>query len=161
MKQVFEIGGKYNLPENVYAHMWNGWIIAQGSEVGKVETAVYLIESGLKACGELGIRVGETKVRALLAEIMKNSNDAEWNKRALACVEEGINAAEETGERYYMPELYRIKAELISKEPRRDSEAEKWFKTAKDLAVGTESKSLEIRVAASFANFLRDRGRAA
>ena len=161
LKQVFEIGGNYNLPENVYAHMWNGWIIAQGSEVGKVETAVYLIESGLKACGELGIRVGETKVRALLAEIMKNSNDAEWNKRALACVEEGINAAEETGERYYMPELYRIKAELISKEPRRDSEAEKWFKTAKDLAVGTESKSLEIRVAASFANFLRDRGRAA
>jgi predicted ATPase len=118
------------------------------------------MEQGLKQCRAVGVKVGETKIIALLAGIMKDSNEAAVRERALKYVEDALQTVNDTGERYYEPELYRIGAELKSKALKTLDEAEQWFRRARDLAASAAERSLELRAAAGLARLLREDGRA-
>jgi tetratricopeptide (TPR) repeat protein len=157
LSRVSAISREFDFDQELtWARMWEAWIKGQKGDIG---TAIKELEGGLKGCRKLGIKVGETKITALLAETMKNSKDVRVRKRALRYIKGGLRTAKRTKERYFLPELWRIGAELISKKRGKESEAEKWFIRARNIAISAKSKSLEQRVATSYARFLRESGR--
>ena len=59
--------------------------------------------------------------------------------------------AKETGEHFYEAELYRLRGELLLAASGAEAEAETCFQKALTIAREQESKSLELRAAASLA----------
>ena len=61
-----------------------------------------------------------------------------------------LQRAQESGERWYEPELYRIKGEfLLAESVRHEAEAEACFQRAYTLARNHDARSLELRAAVS------------
>src|SRR5215469_5126047 len=83
--------------------------------------------------------------------------------KAFAALAEATALVENTGERVYEAELYRLKGELTLKRPdstnSKVEEAEKCFRQAIEVARGQSAKSWELRATASLARLLRDTGR--
>jgi predicted ATPase len=75
---------------------------------------------------------------------------------------EALDAAEQSGQRYYEAETCRLKGELHLREPRPDIEqAEASFQRAIDIARRQQAKSWELRAVTSVARLWRDQGRQA
>ena len=79
---------------------------------------------------------------------------------ALVTIEEALAVIEETGERFYEAEVYRIKGELLlAKGPSNVAPAEQAFRTAIEVARRQKAKSWELRAATNLARVLRDTNR--
>jgi len=66
----------------------------------------------------------------------------------------------QTGERWFEPEVYRVRASLLSREPHADpGAAVEYFVRALESARTMRTVGWELRVAISFANFLSDHGK--
>jgi predicted ATPase len=69
--------------------------------------------------------------------------------------EEGLRAADEAlyprEEVWWLPEQYRLRAELLLQEPRAEAEAEALLRRAADLAKSQKARSLELRALTSLA----------
>ena len=73
---------------------------------------------------------------------------------------EALDAAEQSGQRYYEAETYRFKGELHLLEARPDVEqAEASFQHAIDIARHQQAKSRELRAATSLARLWAEQGR--
>jgi hypothetical protein len=82
----------------------------------------------------------------------------------LSAVAEGLAVSEKNGERWFDPELYRTRGELLLKqdahaEPKAEDEAETCFRQALDIARAQEARWWELRTTVSLARLLRDIGR--
>jgi ATP/maltotriose-dependent transcriptional regulator MalT len=79
--------------------------------------------------------------------------------------ETGLRAADEalypSEEAWWLPEQYRVRAELLLLTPDHEAEAETLLKQAADLAQSQEARSLQLRALTSLARLLRRQGRAA
>ena len=77
-----------------------------------------------------------------------------------AAIDEALTRSDRNGERWFDPELLRIKGELVLLENRVDAAlaAEDLFRQAIDLAHQQGALSWELRVAISLARMLHDRG---
>ena len=86
---------------------------------------------------------------ALLAESHGTLGQPE---AGLTVLTEALTLADKTGERWYEPELYRLKgALLLQQSSDNQAEAESCFHHALDIARNQQAKSLELRAATSLA----------
>jgi len=94
-----------------------------------------------------------------LAEALGNAG---LPRQGLATVDEALARSEETDERWMLPELLRIKGELLKTEAGAKAETvEDHFRRALDTARPQGALSWELRAATSLARLWRDQGRSA
>src|SRR5205807_7328576 len=73
---------------------------------------------------------------------------------------EALKLAETTGERWYEPELYRLKGELLLQlSSDNQAEAEHCFQQAMTVAQNQQAKSFELRAATSLAKLWQQQGK--
>jgi predicted ATPase len=98
-----------------------------------------------------------------LGEIAEALGRAGQTADGLAAIDEAIERCERTEEHWVMPELLRIRGELLLLQGAEGAAAtpEDHFRQALDWARRQGALSLELRAATSFARLLRDQGRPA
>ena len=136
-----------------------GWALA---EQRQVEEGIAQMRQGLDVYRATGSELAQTYFLALLAEGYGKTGQTEEGQTVLA---EALTAVDKTDERFYEPELYRLKGELLlaresksqkseipSPQPLTPSiQAEACFLKAIEIARKQQSKSLELRATTSLA----------
>jgi predicted ATPase len=124
-----------------------GWALA---EQGQVEEGIAQIYQCLDTSRATGAKLGRSHFLALLAEAHGKVGQAE---EGLSALSEALTWVDQSGERFYEAELYRLKGELVLQSGvwSRESEAEKCFQKAIEIAQKQQAKSLELRAATSLA----------
>ena len=78
----------------------------------------------------------------------------------LTVLAEALTLADKTGERWYEPELYRLKgALLLQQSADHHAEAQACFQHALDVARAQQARSLELRAATSLARLWQQQGK--
>jgi predicted ATPase len=94
---------------------------------------------------------------ALLAEAHGTIGEPEAGLTALV---EALALVDTTGERWYEPELYRLKgALLLQQNSNNQAEAEDCFHQAINIAQSQQAKSFELRAATSLARLWQQQGK--
>ena len=94
---------------------------------------------------------------ALLAEAHGTMGQPEAGLTALT---EALTLVDKTGERWYEPELYRLKGELLLQQSSDNyTEAETCFHQAIAIAHNQQAKSFELRAATSLARLWQQQGK--
>ncbi len=148
-----------------------GWALA---EQGQVEEGITQIRQGLATEQARGVGLFRSYYLALLAEAYGKAWQAE---EGLATLAEALTVVDTSGERFYEPELYRLKGELTlqkfqvsgskfqvekglaSSVQSPESEAEECFLKAIEIAQKQQAKSLELRAATSLARLWHQQGK--
>ena len=102
----------------------------------------------------MGSEISRPHFLALLAEALGQEGEV---AEGLDVLSEAMEAAEQTGGRYYEAELYRLKGELLmalAQENR--AQAEACFRQAIEMAHRQQAKSFELRAAVSLTRLLRN-----
>ena len=142
-----------------------GWALATQ---GQAEAGIAQIRQGLAAAQATGAGLFRTHQLTQLAD----AYDAVGQPAAgLAVLDEALALVEETGERFWEAEIYRLKGELLLKaedaglyrgvtEGMQDAESpEGCFLTAIEIARRQEGKSLELRAMVSLARLWQQQGK--
>ena len=104
-----------------------------------------------------GVRIRRPYYLASLAEASAWAGEIEQGLTALV---EAARIVEETGERRWEAEIYRLTGELtLARRGGDRTEAEGWFQRALDVAGCQNAKCLELRAAISLARLWQDRGK--
>jgi tetratricopeptide (TPR) repeat protein len=120
------------------------------SEDGRREEGIAELRKGLDLYLATGQRVSHRLYLSWLAEACVAARaDAD----ATAVVEEGLGMR--TEERLFEPELHRLRAELLARQGAETARVEASFREALELARSQTARSLELRVATSYARWLR------
>jgi predicted ATPase len=141
---------------------WVAWgMCLQGPALaasGRAETAVERIEAGIAACERMQNRAFRPTFHAALAEALDALGRP---SEALRAVADGIDAAARTGERWMVPELYRIQGGLLlsSHDTGSRDAAEGCFRRSLEGAKQQGSRLQELRTTASLARLWRDQGK--
>ncbi|MBI3301640.1 MAG: AAA family ATPase [Deltaproteobacteria bacterium] len=142
-----------------------GWALA---EQGQGEEGIAQMHRGLAAGQATGGELGRSLFLALLAETYGNTGQSEEGLSVLA---EALAVADNTGERFYEAELYRLKGELSLKSRQvktsqdksedwcAESEAEGCFRKAIEIARRQSAKSLELRAVMSLSRLWQSQGK--
>jgi len=149
-----------------------GWAL---TEKGQVEEGILQLQQGLAAYQETGAELGRPYQLALLAEAQGKSGRVE---AGLSLLNEAIAALNNSGERCWEGEIYRLKGELTlgaggwrletsppfqapSPKPliSSEAEAEECFLKAISIAQKQQAKSWELRAAMSLARLWRSQGK--
>ena len=85
----------------------HGWALAHQ---GQTKEGIEQMHQGLRACRATGAEIGRPYCLALLAEAQGTLGEPETGLTALA---EALTVVDTTGERWYEPELHRLKGELL------------------------------------------------
>jgi predicted ATPase len=81
-------------------------------------------------------------------------------EKGLVMLAEAVTFADKTGERFYEPELYRLKGELLLQQSSdNQAEAEACFHQAIVIAQTQQAKSLELRAARSLSKLWQQQGK--
>jgi predicted ATPase len=133
-----------------------GWVLAQQ---GQAQEGIEQIHQGLTAWRATGAEQARPYVLALLAEAYGTIAQPESGLTVLA---EALTLAETTGDRWYDPELYRLKgALLLQQSADNHTEAQACFQQALDVAHSQQAKSLELRAATSLGRLWQQQGKRA
>jgi predicted ATPase len=116
-------------------------------ESGQVEEGIEQIIRGLGCYEAIGSRIYGPDVRAMLARAYGKARQPQHGLRVIA---EALALTEQTGERCYEAESYRIKGELLLMQED-EPEAEACFQQAIEVARRQQAKSWELRAAMSMA----------
>ena len=144
-----------------WGKMTQSWALSQFGE--KIEGLKLMCE-GLAAFRLTGGRIWQSFWLAVLAEVCAAANEID---EAMESITQALSHSEQTRERFYEAELYRLKGELtISQSTRANdrvlmqppAEAERCFRQAIELARRQQAKSLELRATASLARLLASQG---
>jgi TOMM system kinase/cyclase fusion protein len=137
-----------------HCSLLHGWALAQQ---GQAQEGIAQIHQGLTAWRATGAELGRPGFLALLAEAYGIMGQPEAGLTALA---EALTLAETTGERWYDPELYRLKGELLLQQSvDHQADAETCFQQAISIAQNQQAKSLELRAATSLARLWQQQGK--
>jgi class 3 adenylate cyclase/predicted ATPase len=142
---------------------WSKWIpILQGWSLclqGRGAQGVPRMRTGLTDVLALGMRMLRPMYCTLLAEAYGQGGQLEDARQMLS---EALDAVNESGQRYYEAETYRVKGELHLREAVRNVEqASISFQRALDIARRQQAKSWELRAATSLARLWRDQSKGA
>ncbi|MDJ0497482.1 MAG: adenylate/guanylate cyclase domain-containing protein [Acidimicrobiia bacterium] len=118
-----------------------GWVMAHQ---GEAEQGVAQIEHALGMVQSLGFRLFITHYGAMHIDALRIAGQSE---AALAAVEDALHAAESHEERAFMPQLHRLRGELLV-EAGRQAEGEREFETAVTVgrSIGNEFQALRAAV---------------
>jgi predicted ATPase len=137
-----------------YSAILHGWALAYQ---GQVEEGVEQIPQGLAAWHATGAEILRPYFLALLADVHGTLGEPE---AGLAVLTEALTLADRREERWYEPELHRLKgAVLLQQSPDYQTEAEASFHHALDIARSQQAKSLELRAATSLAQLWQQQGK--
>jgi class 3 adenylate cyclase/predicted ATPase len=131
-----------------------GWALAHQ---GQAQAVIEQIQQGLTAYYATGAALARPYSLALLAEAYGTMGQPEAGLTVLTAA---LTHTETTGERWYEPELYRLKGELLLQQfSDNQAEAETCFHHALDLARNQQAKSFELRAATSLARLWQQQGK--
>jgi predicted ATPase len=131
-----------------------GWALAQQ---GQAQEGIAQIEQGLRAFRATGAEIERSYFLALLAEAYGMLGQPETGLTRLT---EALALVDTTGERWYEPELYRLKgALLLQQSADYHAEAERCFHHALEIARSQQAKSFELRTATSLAKLWQQQGK--
>jgi len=131
-----------------------GWALAHQ---GQVTEGIEQMPQGLRAYRATGAEVRRPHCLALLAEAHGTRGQPEGG---LTMLTEALTLIDKTGERWYEPELYRLKGELVLQQSLdHQAEAETSFHHAIAIARSQQAKSLELRAATSLARLWHHQGK--
>jgi predicted ATPase len=127
---------------------------------GDLHAGLQLLRSGLDDLGELNASFRHFMFLGEMAQALGRIGQV---GEGLSALEEAIARADETGERWCIAELLRIKGELMLLQGAPDAAATAGdhFRQALEWAHRQGALSWELRAATSFARLLRDQGRPA
>jgi len=124
---------------------------------GRVKEGIEQLHQGLRAYRATGAELARPYYLALLAEAHGVLGEPEAGLTALA---EALTLTDTTGERWYEPELYRLKgALLLQQSSSNQTEAEACFHQAIVVSQNQQAKSLELRAAMSLARLWQQQGK--
>ena len=131
-----------------------GWAVA---EQGQGAAGISQLRKGLATYQATGAEIWRPYFLALLAEVQGKAGQTEAGLRG---VNEALAMVERTEERFYEAELHRLKGELVLQSGVRspESEAERCFQQALDIAQKQQAKSWELRAATSLARLWQKQG---
>jgi predicted ATPase len=143
---------------------WHAW--------GRCFQGVLLIRRGNAAAGLTLLRAALGELRDIeygvyyvvfLAEFAEALGRAGNVAQGLVAIQEALDRAERNEERWYLPELLRIRGDLALREGTSASagEAERWLRQSLDLAREQQTPSWELRTASSLFRLWRQAGRTA
>jgi predicted ATPase len=131
-----------------------GWGLAQQ---GQAQAVIEQIQQGLTTYYATGAALARPYALALLAEAYGLMGQPE---AGLTVLTDALTLAETTGERWYEPELYRLKgALLVQQSSDNQVEAEAYCHKALDIAHNQQAKSFELRAATSLARLWQHQGK--
>jgi predicted ATPase len=134
--------------------MLHGWALVHQ---GQAQEGIEQITQGLRAHRATGAELLRPYFLALLAEaygFIGNSDSG------LMVLKEALTVVDTTGERWYEPELYRLKGELLLQQASDNhAEVENCFQKALDITRSQEAKSFELRTATSLARLWQQQGK--
>jgi len=147
-----EQGFAYNL---AMGPLLRGWAL---TEQGQGEEGIAQMRQGQAALRAMGARIGHSADFARLADVYGKVGRAEDGLKLLA---EALAGVQETVERFWQAELYRLKGELLLKtETRsREGEAENCFQQAIAIACNQSAKSWQLRATTSLARLWQHQGK--
>jgi predicted ATPase len=129
-------------------HIYSGCALA---ELGKTQEGIALYRRGSTVR-----RVGVPLYHGILAEAHRKAGEPE---PALRLLGEVLNRVDRTGERWFEPELHRLKGEtLLSFSGRNEAEAEICLRRALEIAKAQDAKMWELRAATSLARLWAEQG---
>jgi predicted ATPase len=146
---------EHNYPvRSTAAKILHGWAVAS---TDSAEAGLAQVREGIGDRRSLGVKLHLPCFLGLLAELLTKA--ANWNE-ALAVLGEALAIVGATGERWFEPELHRLKAEaLIASAPGGPVEAEASLGRALIVAREQGARFGELRVATTLAKLWRDQGR--
>jgi predicted ATPase len=131
-----------------------GWALAHQ---GQAKEGIEQLTQGLSAFRATGAEHLQPYWLALLAEAHGTLGEPE---EGLAVLAEALTLVDTTGERWYEPELYRLKGELLLQQSSDNhTEAEPYFHQAIGIAQNQQAKSFELRAATSLARLWQQQGK--
>jgi predicted ATPase len=131
-----------------------GWALAEG---GHTEEGIAHIRQGLAAWATTPRFYWRLSFLPLLAQAYGRGGKA---LEGLAVLAEALRAVEDTGFRFYEPEMHRLKGELLLVHaPERPTDAEACFRQAIALARRQAAKSWELRAVLSLSRLCRRQGK--
>jgi predicted ATPase len=145
---------KSSRPWQAYGMMSRGVLL---SATGKWAEAVEMLTSGIANCRATGARLFLPRYISHLAGAYSEIGNF---TEASRCIDEAIESANSSKERWCEAEIYRIAGEIALKSPERDEvKAEDYFARALTVARNQQAKTWELRAAMSLAQLRRDQGR--
>jgi len=131
-----------------------GWALVQQ---GQGKEGIAQLHQGFSAFRATGAEINQSYFLAFLAEAYGTMGQP---ATGLAVLAEALTHVDKTGERWYAPELYRLKGELLLQQNSgNQAEAENCFHHALDIARHQQAKSFELRTAASVAKLWQQQGK--
>ena len=131
-----------------------GWALAQQ---GQAKEGIEQMTQGLVAHRATGAELSRPYFLALLAEAHETQGEPE---KGLAVLTEALALVDTTGERWYAPELYRLKGELLLQQSSdNQADAETCFHHALEIARMQQARSWELRAATSLARLWQQQGK--
>jgi adenylate cyclase len=131
-----------------------GWAL---THQGQAQAGVEQMHQGLTAWRATG---AETQLPYFLALLAEAHGTMEQPEEGLTALTEALTFAETTGERWYEPELYRLRGALLLQQNLDNQvEAERCFHQAMVIAQNQQAKSLELRAATSLARLWQQQGK--
>ena len=132
----------------------HGWALALQ---GQVREGIAQMNQGLIAWRAARAEQARSYFLALLAEAHGIQGEPE---EGLALLTEALALVDQTGERFYEAELYRLKgASLVQQHADHQAEAEACFHQALDIARNQQAKSFELRAATSLSKLWHQQGK--
>jgi len=132
--------------------LWGLWARAFNAAVmvkrGDVATGLPLLREELNRAGDARFL---PRFLPLLGELAACSGEADQVDRGLDVIEDVLTRCNDRQELWYLPELIRIKGELMLRSPRHAGDAEARFREAMDIAVQQGARFWELRSAISLA----------
>jgi predicted ATPase len=140
-------------------HFLEGKLLIERGEFGR---GAAVLREAFRTCGDTGWRVSYPEFRGALAIALAGLGRFDEAYDAVAGAIESAGGRED-GQRWYVPELLRIKGEILLRRglDRSTSMAEDCFNEASQIARQQGSLSWELRAAMSLARLLRNQGRPA
>jgi DNA-binding SARP family transcriptional activator len=125
------------------------------ARLGEIQTGIAQMHEGIAAVEALGVRILRTGVMCALAEAEANAGNP---RQGLDTLAEAHDLVEETGERLWEAELYRVQADL-RRMLGQDAAAEASLQTAIDVARRQAAKSWELRATTGLARLWQEQGK--
>jgi len=132
--------------------LFRGWVKVKNGDEAE---GLSLARSGLTACSATGMVGNMTAYIALLARACEIAGQYD---EATTQLNDSLQIAERTGERWLEAELYRHKGQLLLQQGDSGA-AEELYRKALSIGREQEAKMWELRAAVSLARLRRDQGR--
>jgi predicted ATPase len=137
-----------------FGAMLYGWALVHQ---GQAQEWSEQLTQGFRAFQATGVQIWRPYFLALLAEAHGTIGEHETG---LAVLTEALALVDTTGVRWYAPELYRLKGELLlAQSPDNHTEAKTFFHHALNIARNQQAKSFELRTVTSLARLWQSQGK--